>query len=389
MIYLILDTNVWFYLANSFNSVRKDYEDGLHFKLLATLNDLVDKREIVLLTNDIIIKEWQDNKKRAYILIEKYRKGTSDNSGPITNIKKFLPTEDSKQLSVLFEKYKANVEEIIENNEKHIESVENLLLKKCTRIEVSKDAKIEASDLAVNKLAPFIEGGKNSMADALILLSSIEYLLDRRNKYMYDFPLELFDYSIFITLNKLDFSDPSNSKIIHPDLEHILGRVKMQYEPNLGEALNRVKSDLFDKKELEQLEKEANEAYWDEVVYCEMCDPNEGDSLTLNIIEFENPIPIENELYESPNQIKLFNPDSFSSNEDKDPATDIHSAQIGYCSYCNAEYIKCQNCDTATHIPDHPDNVDIECEGCGINYKISHSYLGSGMTERDIRIVGG
>lgn len=57
MIYLILDTNTWIYLANSKDPLTENFHDGLHFRLFEKLGEKVKDGSVQILINDIIEKE--------------------------------------------------------------------------------------------------------------------------------------------------------------------------------------------------------------------------------------------------------------------------------------------------------------------------------------------
>lgn len=391
-----MDTNVWFYLANSYNPKNQNFDDGLHFKLVEMLAELVDNREITILTNEIIIEEWNRNKEVAKNLIQKYQKSFEGNKVHISNIKKFLAKEDKLVLDAIFENYSINLNHAIENNEKHITHVEDLLISKTEKVEITQEIKARAADRAIKKLAPFKGDKSNSMADAVILLSAVEYL----KKLSIFLPwvknegdFHVFPNSIFVTINKRDFANPDNENEIHPELLPILGEAKIEYNANVGKALNAIMKELINREELEQIEREMEEEYWRDVVYCEMCYPDPEKTYVNNIIEFEEPIPLKNELivFHDPNQMKLFElPEIIDRIENKEynvKESDINTVQFGNCTYCNTEYIKCQYCRTANHIGDFLEGNRLICEGCGMTYKFDFIYIGSGMYETKVKII--
>ena len=391
MIYLILDTNVWFYLANSYNPNNKNFDDGLHFKLVEKLSELVDSGEITILTNEIIIEEWDRNKEVAKNLIQKHRKSLEGNKGHISNIKKFLAEGDKTNLDSIFQNYSDNLNLVIENNEKHIAQVEDLLLNKTEKAEITQEIKAQAADRAIKKLAPFKGDKSNSMADAVILLSAIEHLkkvsiIPSWGEDEEDF--HIFPNSTFVTINKGDFANPENENEIHPELKPVLEEAKVEYEANIGKALNNIKKELINREELEQIEREMEEEYWKNVVYCEVCHPDPEKMYVNNIIEFGEPTEIENELieYHDPNQMKLFDLPATEEKDEEIKKSDIDTVQFGNCTWCNAEYIKCQYCGTVNHAEYLEDNK-LHCEGCGLTYKFDFIYIGSGMTETEVKIT--
>jgi hypothetical protein len=390
MTYLILDTNVWFYLANSYNPKNQNFEDDLHFKLVEMLAELVNNEEITILTNEIIIEEWKRNKEVAKNLIKKHQKSIEGNKGHVNNIKKFLVQEDKSALDDIFEKYINFLNQVIENNERHISQVETLLVNKTEKVEITQDILARAANRAINKLAPFKGDKSNSMADAVILLSSIEYLkkISKHSGWDEDqVEFYIFPSSTFVTINKGDFANPDNENEIHPELKPVLEEAKMEYEANIGRVLNTIKAELINRTELEQIEREMEEEYW---IYCEVCDPDPERMYVNNIIEFGEPIKIDNELieYNDPNQMKLFDLPAIENKEAKEvKRSDIKTVQFGSCTWCNAEYIKCQYCGTVNHVRDFIDDNRLECEGCNLTYEFIHRYIGDGMHETEIKII--
>lgn len=73
MIFLILDTNIWLYLANGFDSDKNTHEHNLHqeshIALLQRLKNAVETGEVRILINDIILDEWKRNEAVSQTLI--------------------------------------------------------------------------------------------------------------------------------------------------------------------------------------------------------------------------------------------------------------------------------------------------------------------------------
>jgi len=388
-----LDTNIWIYLANSYNPKNKNYEDGLHFKLVESLIKLIDSGDFILLTNDIIIEEWNRNKEAAKKLIEKHKKTVEGNEGSIKNIKKQLEHEDKIKLNDIFQKYTDSIQKIIQDNERHIQEVEELLVNKSLKIEIPNEVKIIAADRAIKKMAPFKGDKSNSMADAIILLSSIEYLKKIRDKLWKEeefFPS--YPESIFVTNNKGDFANPSNENEVHIELKPLLEKVEMKYEMNIGKVINKAHVDLIAYEEIKQIEKDLDEEYWKSLTYCEECSPDPEKMYVHNIIEFEEPIQIKNELteYYDPNQMKLFELQKIENSEgdEKIKKTDVDTIQLGSCTWCSSKYIKCQFCGGVNSIEEVLEDSKFECEGCYLVYEVVSNYIGNGMHEDKIKIIG-
>lgn len=353
MIYLILDTNIWIYLANSYNPKNENYEDGLHFRLVKALKRLIDSGDFIILTNDIIVEEWQRNKAVAEKLIEKHEKTLQGNKGSIKNIKKYLDVAEKEKIDEIFGKYSDNIQKAIQDNERHIAEVEDLLINKTEKIEIPDDIKVKAANRAIDKLAPFKGDKSNSMADAIILLSSIEYLKNISRRQSWEETEEdfyVFPESMFVTNNKGDFANPDNENEAHPELKPLLEEVQMKYEMNIGKIINKAHADLLAYEEIQQIERELNYEYEKNLVFCEDCFPDLEKMIFDNTVEFGEPFQIRNEMIEriDPNQLRLFELESTQKvvSKEEPRRVDINTVQLGNCNYCNSEYLKCQYCGT-------------------------------------------
>ena len=150
MIYLILDTNIWLYLANSYNPKKESFDDGLHFKLVENIERFVNEEKITILTNEIIIEEWDRNIETSKNLIKKHKKSVEGNKGCITNIKKILDKPDKEVLDSIFNNYSLKMQQVIEKNENHISQVQGLL-SNAEKVEVSDSIKAAGADRALKK----------------------------------------------------------------------------------------------------------------------------------------------------------------------------------------------------------------------------------------------
>jgi hypothetical protein len=383
MIYLILDTNTWIYLANGTDLTTGKIHDSAHFTLFEKLTQKVEDGSVKILINDTIIQEWTRNKRSANTLIEKHKARLRNSIDVLDDIKDKLQGIVDKEIKSVQENYKKYIDEQISLNEAHINQVERLL-SSSLQFPITNEAKIFAADWAVAKKAPFIGDKSNSMADAYILFAAVEYIKNISSMNAIDeFPIYHTPIPIFVTANKNDFSSANNANAIHDDLKSLLEEVNMFYYRMLPLALNFVEAKLFEESEIERIGAEMEAQYYANIAICEICDPDEFSQ--MNLIHFSKPYEIDNEFEEqSHTQLNL-------EFEDSDPMTNsddffVTSIQSGECQYCNTEYIKCQGCNEITAITD--DKADgFECEGCGLYYKINHRYIGSGMTEETIKIV--
>jgi hypothetical protein len=93
MLHLILDTNIWLYLANGFYSESTN-PNNLHFDLLDQLIKLKEDQHFEILISDITILEWDRNKKQAYQLIEKLERKIKAIQCQLQEMKKVAHYED-------------------------------------------------------------------------------------------------------------------------------------------------------------------------------------------------------------------------------------------------------------------------------------------------------
>lgn len=213
MVDLILDTSVWI------ASVAADEPKGVFNELV----ELFENNEINLLSNTIILAEWERNKDRTLALIVKSIK--SDYQAA-KNISAYLKEEDRAPYSDTLNKY--NSEDLrIAEAEKRFDYITELI-GRATQTVITDAMKLQVVDWAIEQKAPFTIK-KNSVADALILLSAIEH----RNNYTGS----LKPKGIFITLNHTDYGSPDDKDLPHPDLEEMLETADITYVRHLNQAL--------------------------------------------------------------------------------------------------------------------------------------------------------
>jgi len=231
MVHLILDTNIWIYLA-----------EGQHPFVLKGIIEKVDKQEIILLVNDELIKEWDRNKVESK---ERIRKELLKQIEFAKQLSTTLEPPDSKKYTRLLGKISKESPEFIKTIEDRFKLVDDLIKQKSKRIPIKDEHKMTVIDWALSQKAPF-HRKKNSVADALILLSAVDYIKENGiNNVNYN-RIDVLD-SIFVSYNSDDFSKGikgSDKNIIHPDLKPLLDSVGMTYERNFGKILN-LTSDLM------------------------------------------------------------------------------------------------------------------------------------------------
>ena len=143
-------------------------------------------------------------------------------------MKPFLDEENKTKIDDLLSNYNREEEKRIELAKKRIEEVEKLMAN-ATEIEVTDEMKIQVSNWALEKRAPFTQKA-NSVGDALILLSAVKHR--NSNKSAYFIP------GFFVSFNHTDYSKKNNEDQIHEDLEEILEQANLSYRRHIGKVLN-------------------------------------------------------------------------------------------------------------------------------------------------------
>jgi len=227
MYHLIIDTCVWVDLCSKFP------------ELLDKIVSLVKQEKVRLILPSIVIEEWKRQKPK---LLERQEQSVR---GKLKNAKELSQYLDSKRADTFkeilddFQEQKARVENAASERINHITQ----LFGHPTTIilETTNTAKIRAVDLALAKKAPF--GSKNSMADALIILSAAEHIAKG------DLP-----NCIFVSSNSHDFSSSSNLAEVHKDLKELFDSHQIRYFINIGQAINEVEAHLVSEESIQQVE---------------------------------------------------------------------------------------------------------------------------------------
>ncbi len=363
MIYLILDTNIWVYMANGYNSIigKKKIGSTVHFELYEKLKEKVDKREVVILSNPIIKAEWKRNKRAANEVLNELTKERKNALGDLFRQKGILGEDLFKEANKKIEAYYTN---LIEANKTHILSVEELLESSLV-ISISESVKLKLAEMAMYKAKAPFKGSKNNFPDAAILFASIEFLKD-------NMPLPAF--AVFVSNNYKDFgnndSKTQNTEervFFHEDLLKEIGNVNIQYHKHLFNLL-----DLTDglQEDIEYYNTLLVEEYLENTLLCINPDCYNGDWNSLPGIHFieelrvVTEVAIDNE-YVDPNQLTLFELDSI----DLDKNTKY--VDSGYCRNCHCNHIFCPQCTRLM--------VDVNlykyfyCDECQQSYKVGKS----------------
>lgn len=321
MIYLILDTNIWIYLANGFNSMTNqlDPNSQLHFELYEKLKQKTDDKEFVILTNYIIRLEWERNKKAAFANIGKLEEIKKKQISALVDQRKLLGEEHFKEEC---RKTNDTFDDAVSLNRLHIENIENFM-KSCIEVPVSDKLKLELTERAISKdKAPFLYD-KNNFADAAILLSAADYL--RLN-------MTPVSYAVFVSNNHKEFGDSIGSNDFHKDLKEYLSGLNIDYHKHLNNLLELT-------EELEYAIEAFHEHQRGQDYYFECLSPFCG---TKNGYEafgyYKNKVRIASTAEQNVDQLSLFE------------GHDLHKIDATYvlegnCTTCSIYHVQCPCCE--------------------------------------------
>jgi hypothetical protein len=356
MIYVTLDTNIWIYLANSLDPATNNLQEGFHFKLFEKLSSKVSEGVITILVSDLLESEWTRNQSKCLALISRYENKLENDLQTIRRINNALKNEFQDNCITLEEAYSNHINLQIDENKQHVENVKQFL-SSSIKFETSIEVKGFAADWSVAKKAPFIGDKQNSMADALLLFSAIDYAKKIRSgesEGKNDTPF------VFVSANKNDFCSKKSNNKIHDDLKELVEEVGIKFFISLPEALNFIDDTLFDEIEVRVMSEDMDEFISRRFpcLYCSEDTDHDG----LNFVEFEQKEEVLDTTipYVDPSQLSLTFGGEFKSKK-----TVKATIQRGYCLFCDTEHIKC-HCGKVT-IVDFFGN-GFECEQCGIAY---------------------
>lgn len=349
MVNLVIDTNTWIYMANGYNQETEKYDDGYHFKLVGDLINLIEKGQIRIIVNQVIIDEWNRNKEKTENLIKKHLGTIEGVHGTIKGIKKKISKESGLKADEVFEEYKKEVEKEIEKNRTHILEVEDLIFNKSINIPIKNEIKITAADLALQKKAPF-HNKNNSVGDAVILLSAVDYFQEAEYDWI--------DNTIFVSNNSDDYCEKKGSKNIHPDLVPYFRQASIQFEINIAKALNLSQNIVKEIYEFFDYVESINPCLADckgmeygmaKVFYHEeVVVPIEGKE-----IEYYNPNQLQ---FDFPN-IKKATPEDYIRIQNTNTVT----FKKGSCDFCGALHLRC---DCGMDFYSYGSEMKIQCT-CG------------------------
>lgn len=360
--YICLDTCTWIYIANGTEPVKH----------LEFIKEELAKDNINVLVPEIVINEWIRNKDKkvhnftlklyddTLISLKRMEKLIGEKSqyqflGDIFN-----DNEDSNEdyFKSLIEKFSRKKTEIKEAINKNIQTVEKIFAhENCLIIKVTDEIKLKASELALQRKAPF--KSKNSFADALIVLSFIDYVI----KYE-------IEGAKFISYNTEDFCEKEEGNyILHHDLIPLFEETKSEFFHIVGKVLNTIENNIMSDTTLRLIEDMQQDIYDEDDFYpCNECDGNnEGFG---NFVDNWYEIEIGND---------------YDKNH---PFSKYTKAIVGNCEWCHSFHIKCPNCNSITSTNEIMIDEKIECEGgCGIIYTLESNQDTYYSGEYEIKII--
>jgi predicted house-cleaning noncanonical NTP pyrophosphatase (MazG superfamily) len=236
MILGTIDTCTWINVASD------QYNDN--GEILNKLELMVYSGKFQLLLPEIIINEWDKHKQEK--VINRLNVSLSSKLKNFREIKEYLEDNEVDQLTQLISSITGKQTYFENVGKERVERIEKLFSYKTTKIiPIIDEVKVKAVELALLNKKPFAKK-KNSIGDALIFLSVIEYMRGMK------IPL------YFITDNKEDFG-AQNQTELHDDLKKLVEQIKLDrngeirqldlnYFINIATALNSIQENIISRE---------------------------------------------------------------------------------------------------------------------------------------------
>ena len=219
--YIAFDTNIWIYLATKSNY------NSLLDEVIKQYND----KEILLLTNDIIKKEWYRNRENTLNSCIESIKGELKNAKRIAS---FLPQAEKETFCKILDTYKDEKNRIAIVEER-LNRIEDVMENYCHNVPITPEQKLHIADLAIDAKHPF-HNKKNQFNDALIVRSLCQFV-STQIYWTGTARLKKYDF-IFVSNNQQDFIEPQTKEIYPSITEGIDGNYSIANVAELGQALN-------------------------------------------------------------------------------------------------------------------------------------------------------
>lgn len=219
MLYVLLDTSVYIALAG-----------GNFPEILDAIIEKIDRTHIAVLSNEVLISEWDRHKEDTRKRIIKRIKSEASSARRLLN---YLSQEKKDILQDALTEYQEREVEQIEAANSIIAKVDSIIKEKSIMVEITTEDKLQTVNVALAKKAPF-HNKENSVADALILFSTINYI----KRLPKD---EEFFGSYFVSINPDDYSistQEHEKNQIHSELKPYLDEIEMKYSTDLKDALS-------------------------------------------------------------------------------------------------------------------------------------------------------
>jgi hypothetical protein len=348
MVNLILDTQIWIYLAKGFNQDTKIKDEEAHFLMVKWILEKIEAKKCRIFSNYIIKIEWKRNKMVCNERIVSLERQITNKKNELKNKRKSL---NYLELAKEFRKTEKEIKEKISKNKNHIQTIDKILANSID-IRIDDKHKLMAVDLAIDKRPPF-HNKKNSVADAIIFLSTVDY-------FYYDDEFCIND-TIFIS-NDTDFSESKKNKKFHPELARMLSDKPIIFETNLAKALE-LGEEIIAKyqKYLDYLNRDCIGCLMD----CK------GVEYGMGEVEFNDYVEIkinESGYKYNPNQLLMQLGGNYNISADELKALEKRNyirIELGECNFCNAIHIRCDCGEEHASYEDY-----IEC-GCGKTFSIN------------------
>ncbi len=219
---ILVDTCVWLDMA-------KDPEQQA---LLNVVEELVKRKELVLIVPKTVVDEFARNKER--IIKESCQSLSSVFKRVKEVVDKFGDPKKKKATLKLLNDVDYKIPTLGESVIVSITRIEKLLNNSII-IETTDSIKLRAAQRAIEKKAPF-HRQKNSINDAIIIETYADCIMNKNSTGI---------RFAFVTHNKNDFSLPNgNDRIPHPDFAIYFSKIKSQYYIKLAEAIQKISPDL-------------------------------------------------------------------------------------------------------------------------------------------------
>jgi len=195
MIYLLIDTCIWKQLVSK-NQVNPD---------LLQIEYWVNNENVKVLCPDVLRKEW-----------EKHRvKEAGSISKAVERQKKSIKLLAENSVDIIDQFDIEKGKNILMSQ---IEIIDKILFNSCISFNSSTEVKAKVIDHKQAEKAPF-HNRKDSVDDALLIFSSLEYITEQETKELY-----------FISGNKNEFGSPSNiEREIHADIIEDFNGLHVEY----------------------------------------------------------------------------------------------------------------------------------------------------------------